>query len=48
MMRLDAKVKAVYLYPNPVDSVNPLMAWRLWWSWISRWPCSIRVVRLPQ
>ncbi|MBD0679867.1 IS66 family insertion sequence hypothetical protein [Pseudomonas sp. PSB11] len=42
-MRPDTKVEKIYLYPKPVDfrkSIDGLAAH--WWSWISKWRCSVR------
>lgn len=36
MMRPDAKVEKVYLYPKPVDFRNPSTDWLLWSNWISK------------
>jgi hypothetical protein len=34
MMRPDAKVEKVYLYPKPVDFRSPSTAWLRWSNWI--------------
>lgn len=36
MMRPDAKVEKVYLYPNLSTSENPSTAWPRWSSWTLR------------
>lgn len=41
MMRTDAKVEKVYLYPKPVDFRNPSTAWLSWSNWTLKSRCLI-------
>jgi hypothetical protein len=40
MMRPNASVEKVYLYPKPVDFENPSTVWRPLSNWTSRSQCS--------
>ncbi len=42
MMRPDAKVEKVYLYPKPVDFRKSIEGLAALVDWISRLPCSTR------